>query len=64
MLKRKIWAKCIIIGNVNLVVINALRIDNRSSTRIMGVLNVSPESFYKGSVRTSRYAIESTAKDM
>lgn len=64
MLKRKIWAKCIIIGNVNLVVINALRIDNRSSTRIMGVLNVSPESFYKGSVKTSRYAIESTAKDM
>ena len=30
----------------------------------MGVLNVSPESFYKGSVKTSRNAIENTAKDM
>jgi dihydropteroate synthase len=30
----------------------------------MGVLNVSPESFYKGSVKTSRYDIENTALDM
>ena len=30
----------------------------------MGVLNVSPESFYKGSVKTSRYDIENTAISM
>jgi len=30
----------------------------------MGVLNVSPESFYKGSVKTSRYDIENTAIGM
>ena len=47
-----------------MVVINTLHIDKRSSTRIMGVLNVSPESFYKGSVQTSRYDIEKTVKGM
>jgi dihydropteroate synthase len=47
-----------------LVVINNLRIDNTSPARIMGVLNVSPESFYKGSVKTSRYDIENTAIGM
>ncbi len=47
-----------------MVVINNLRIDIRSPTRIMGVLNVSPESFYKGSVKTSRYDIENTAISM
>ena len=47
-----------------MVVINALHIDKRSSTRIMGVLNVSPESFYKGSVQTSRFDIEKTVKGM
>ena len=41
-------------GNDNLVVIKSLRIDNKSLTRIMGVLNVSSESFYKGSVKTSK----------
>lgn len=47
-----------------MVVINNLRIDNKSPTRIMGVLNVSPESFYKGSVKTSRDEIESAANYM
>jgi dihydropteroate synthase len=47
-----------------LVVINNLRVDIRSPTRIMGVLNVSPESFYKGSVKTSRHDIENTASSM
>ena len=47
-----------------MVVINNLRVDNRSPTRIMGVLNVSPESFYKGSVKTSRHDIEITAISM
>lgn len=47
-----------------MVVVNNLRIDNRSPARIMGVLNVSPESFYKGSVKTSRYDIENTAIGM
>lgn len=47
-----------------MVVINNIRIDSRSPTRIMGVLNVSPESFYEGSVKTSRYDIENTAISM
>jgi dihydropteroate synthase len=47
-----------------LVVINNLRIDNRSPTRIMGVLNVSPESFYKESVKTSRRDIENAVIGM
>ena len=51
-------------GNDDLVVINNLRIDNRSPTRIMGVLNVSPESFYKESVKTSRSDIEHAAISM
>jgi dihydropteroate synthase len=50
--------------NHNLVVINSLHIDSRSPTRIMGVLNVSPESFYKGSVKTSKSDIENTAIGM
>ncbi len=32
--------------------------------RIMGILNVSPESFYKKSVKTSRRSIISTIKSM
>lgn len=47
-----------------MVVINNLRIDNKSPTRIMGVLNVSPESFYKASVKTSEPDIENTSIDM
>jgi dihydropteroate synthase len=47
-----------------LVLINNLRIDNESPTRIMGILNVSPESFYKGSVKASRYDIKNTAIGM
>jgi len=47
-----------------LVVINNIRIDSRSPTRIMGVLNVSPESFYEGSVKTSKNDIENTAISM
>ena len=47
-----------------MVVIKSLRIDNKSPTRIMGVLNVSSESFYKGSVKTSKSDIENTAIGM
>lgn len=47
-----------------MVVINKLHIDNRSSPIIMGVINVSPESFYGGSVKTSKRDIENTAIDM
>ncbi len=34
------------------------------STRIMGVINVSPESFYKGSIRTQGSAIAQAARKM
>jgi dihydropteroate synthase len=47
-----------------LVVINSIRIDRRSPTRLMGVLNVSSESFYKGSVKTSKSDIENTVIGM
>lgn len=47
-----------------MVVVNNLRIDNRSPVRIMGVINVSPESFYSRSVKTSRTEIEDTARKM
>jgi dihydropteroate synthase len=47
-----------------LVLIKDLHIDNNSPVRIMGVINVSPESFYKHSVKISRIQIERTARKM
>ncbi len=39
-------------------------VGGRSPVRIMGILNVSPESFYGGSVRTSRRGIMGAARRM
>jgi dihydropteroate synthase len=35
-----------------------------SATKVMGIINVSPESFYKGSVKTGEQEIAGTAKEM
>ncbi len=39
-------------------------VGGRSSAKVMGVINVSPESFYKGSVRTTDKEIAARAKRM
>jgi dihydropteroate synthase len=44
--------------------IGRLLIGEKNATKIMGVINVSPESFYKGSVRTGEREIAETAKKM
>lgn len=41
-----------------------LKIGDEHPVRIMGVINVSPESFYKGSVRTTPNEIANLAKNM
>jgi dihydropteroate synthase len=44
--------------------LSGLKIGDEYPVRIMGVINVSPESFYKGSVRTSPNEIANLAKKM
>ena len=39
-------------------------IGEKHAAKVMGVINTSPESFYKGSVRTSEREIAATAKQM
>jgi dihydropteroate synthase len=48
----------------NLVVVDTVRIGGRTSPRIMGVINVSPESFYKPSIKKSKTDIAITARRM
>lgn len=44
--------------------IGRVPVGGKSSVKIMGVINVSPESFYKGSVRTSDEEIAAAARQM
>jgi dihydropteroate synthase len=44
--------------------IGAMQIGNKFAVKVMGIINTSPESFYKGSVRTDEQEIASTAKQM
>jgi dihydropteroate synthase len=44
--------------------IGAMPVGKKFTVKVMGIINVSPESFYKGSVRTSRQEIAATAKQM
>lgn len=39
-------------------------VGNKNPIRIMGILNTSPESFYKGSIKTTRQKIRDTVKKM
>lgn len=41
-----------------------MSVDDRNGTKVMGIINVSPESFYKGSVRTGDQEIAAAAKEM
>src|SRR5712692_2337106 len=41
-----------------------MSIDEDLSAKVMGVINVSPESFYKGSIKTTEGEIAKTAKEM
>lgn len=43
-------------------VLAGLKVGDEYPTRLMGVINVSPESFYKGSVKQTREQIADTAK--
>jgi dihydropteroate synthase len=44
--------------------IGSLLIGEKYAPKVMGIINVSPESFYKGSVKTDKEEIASTAKLM
>jgi dihydropteroate synthase len=39
-------------------------VGKKFTIKVMGIINVSPESFYKGSVRTSKQEIAATARQM
>lgn len=47
-----------------MTVIGGVRVGRPHKVRIMGILNTSPESFYKESVRTDNSAIRDSAKQM
>jgi len=47
-----------------LTYIGRVPVGGKSSVKIIGVINVSPESFYKGSVRTSDEEIAAAARQM
>jgi dihydropteroate synthase len=47
-----------------LTAIGGVPVGGRSAAKVMGIINVSPESFYKGSVRTGDQEIAATAKEM
>jgi dihydropteroate synthase len=44
--------------------IGRVSIEPRLAAKVMGIINVSPESFYKGSVRTGAEEIAAAAKEM
>ena len=44
--------------------IGGVPIGEKLATKVMGVINASPESFYKGSVRTDEHEIAAAAKQM
>lgn len=44
--------------------IGRIRVGGKSSAKVMGIINASPESFYKGSIRTSPADIAKTAMEM
>src|SRR5688572_24774331 len=44
--------------------IGGVPIGEKLATKVMGVINASPESFYKGSVRTDDKEIATAAKQM
>jgi dihydropteroate synthase len=44
--------------------IGRVPVGEKHATKVMGIINASPESFYKGSVRTSYQEIAATAKQM
>jgi dihydropteroate synthase len=44
--------------------ISALPVDKKFTVKVMGIINTSPESFYKGSVKTGKQEIATTARQM
>lgn len=44
--------------------IGGVPVGGRNAAKVMGIINVSPESFYKGSVRTGDQEIAAAAKEM
>jgi dihydropteroate synthase len=44
--------------------IGGLQVGDKVATKVMGIMNASPESFYKGSVRTGDQEIAATARQM
>jgi dihydropteroate synthase len=47
-----------------LTAIGGVPVGGRNAAKVMGIINVSPESFYKGSVRTGDQEIAAAAKEM
>ncbi len=48
----------------DLTLIGGVRVGDAFPVRIMGIINVSPESFYNESVKTSAQSISETASNM
>ena len=48
----------------NMSRLGGVGVGGRNPVRIMGILNASPESFYKGSVRTTRAAVRDSVREM
>ena len=44
--------------------IGGITVGKKFAVKVMGIINTSPESFYKGSVKTSKQEIATTAKQM
>ena len=44
--------------------LGSVSVGGRNAAKVMGIINVSPESFYKGSVLTGEREIAAAAKQM
>ena len=51
-------------GKIGALKIHSMRVGKKYGVKVMGIINTSPESFYKGSVKTGEQEIAATAKQM
>ncbi len=51
-------------GKIGALKIHSMPVGKKYAVKVMGIINTSPESFYKGSVKTGEQEIAATAKQM
>jgi dihydropteroate synthase len=51
-------------GKIGALKIRSIPVGKKYAVKVMGIINTSPESFYKGSVKTGEQEIAATAKQM